>query len=212
MKRENPQNLVDDENALQFSGKERRLTIRRRRTMMAGSWLAKSAMAGTQQPIKDQVYVAAAPLQAAKGPPQLLMSAAYSLNLSWELQHFMVIIQPITTTSSSSHQPVVFDFQPKDPDNVFTALAVMSGRSVPGKVQRRKLTKLPRTKCWYVGSSENATEVAAKFGKNWITELKVGHHDCRHYTNGLVEVLTGEKLVLEQLRRNVLKEGLGSAS
>ncbi|CAN0927222.1 hypothetical protein LINGRAHAP2_LOCUS35766 [Linum grandiflorum] len=161
------------------------------------------AVAGTQHLIKKHdVYVAAVPLRAAKGPPQLLMSVAYSLNLSWDLQHFMAIIKP-TTNNTSTHPVVVFDFQPKDPENVFTALAVMSGRSVPGVVRRRKLTKLPRTKCWHVGSSSRdvAEEVAAEFGQKWITELKVGHHDCRHYTNGLVEALTGEKLVLEQLRR-----------
>ena len=40
---------------------------------------------------RDDVYVAAVPLTAAKGPPQLLMSTAYSLRLSWDFQHFMVL-------------------------------------------------------------------------------------------------------------------------
>lgn len=39
----------------------------------------------------SDVYVAAVPLRATKGPPQLVMSAAYSVYLSWDLQHFMVL-------------------------------------------------------------------------------------------------------------------------
>lgn len=49
----------------------------------------------------------------------------------------------------------------------------------------RKLTKLPRNKCWFVGSSElDAVEMAIKFNESWETDLRVGHHDCRDYTNG----------------------------
>ncbi|XP_062107688.1 uncharacterized protein LOC133818680 [Humulus lupulus] len=79
---------------------------------------------------RDQVYVAALPLRASKGPPQLLMSTAYSLNL-WDFQHFMVLIK---LPSSPPHsQVLVYDFQPKDLENMFVALEVLSGRSVPGK-------------------------------------------------------------------------------
>ena len=53
----------------------------------------------TLQAGRDEVYVATMPLRATKGPPQLLMSAAYSLNL-WDLQHFMVIIKPSSPTLS----------------------------------------------------------------------------------------------------------------
>jgi hypothetical protein len=52
---------------------------------------------------REEVYVAAMPLRATKGPPQLLMSAAYSLNL-WDFQHFMVIIKP----SSPSQVSILF--------------------------------------------------------------------------------------------------------
>lgn len=48
---------------------------------------------------RDEVYVATMPLRATKGPPQLLMSAAYSLNL-WDLQHLFVIIKPSSPTLS----------------------------------------------------------------------------------------------------------------
>jgi hypothetical protein len=56
---------------------------------MAAS-LAKAAVLARG---KDEVYVAATPLRATKGPAQLLMSTTYSLNL-WDLQHFVVIIKP----------------------------------------------------------------------------------------------------------------------
>ncbi|EEF30094.1 uncharacterized protein LOC8268231 [Ricinus communis] len=158
------------------------------------SLLAKSALLKRG---KDEVYVAAVPLRATKGAARLVMSAAYSLNL-WNLQHFMVIIKP----PSHSQAFLVFDFQPKDPENIYTALAVLSGRPVPGTVLVRKVTKLPRSKCWFVGSSkqDDATDVATRFNSSWDTSLKVGRHDCRDYTNGLVELLTGEEHVLERLR------------
>ncbi|PON77102.1 PTB domain engulfment adapter [Trema orientale] len=149
---------------------------------------------------RDQVYVAAVPLRATKGPPQLLMSAAYSLNL-WDLQHFMVIIKP--HSPPPDFQVLVYDFQPKDPENIYAALEVLSGRPIPGAILTRKLSKLPRNKCWFVGSSKvNATDMACEFNKNWGTDLRVSHHDCRDYTNGLVEYLTGEKYVLERLQRS----------
>ena len=49
---------------------------------------------------RDEVYVASMPLRAAKGPAQLVMSAAYSLNY-WHLQHFMVILKPSSRTPLS---------------------------------------------------------------------------------------------------------------
>ncbi|RDX69960.1 hypothetical protein CR513_50858 [Mucuna pruriens] len=155
------------------------------------SLLSKSAMVRGI----DEVYVAAMPLRATKGPPQLLMSAAYSLNF-WDLQHFFVIIKP-----SSPSQVLVFDFQPKDPEDIYVALAALYGRAVPGAVLVRKLKKLPRNKCWLVGYSEaDAVEIAKEFNKKWETNLRIGLHDCRDYTNGLVRQLTGEKEVLKRLR------------
>ncbi|PIN17521.1 hypothetical protein CDL12_09799 [Handroanthus impetiginosus] len=145
---------------------------------------------------RDEVYVAALPLRATKGPAQLLMSTAYSLNF-WDLQHFMVIIKP----SSPSHQALVYDFQPRDPENILVAGAALSGRKVSGVILVRKIGKLPKRKCWFVGySKENAIDAALKFNENWETDLRIGLHDCRNYTQGLVEHLTGEKAVLEHLR------------
>ncbi|XP_039029998.1 uncharacterized protein LOC120164309 isoform X2 [Hibiscus syriacus] len=136
---------------------------------------------------KDEVYVAAVALRATKGPAQLFTSAAYFLSV-WDLQHFMAI---------------VFYFQPEDPEDIYTALAALYGRAVPGIVLTRKLRKLPRSRCWFVGYSEgDAVDKAYEFSNTWEVDLRVGLHDCRHYTNGLVEQLTGEKPVLEHLRSN----------
>ncbi|KAF7141561.1 hypothetical protein RHSIM_Rhsim06G0171800 [Rhododendron simsii] len=148
---------------------------------------------------RDEVYVGAVPLRAAKGPAQLVMSAAYSLNL-WDLQHFIVIIKP---SSSPLSQVLVFDFQPQDPENLYVALAALSGQKIPGVVLTRKLPKLPKRKCWFIGQSRlDAVDAANRFNENWQTDLRIGHHDCRNYTNGLVEYLTGEKYALEHLTRN----------
>ncbi|XP_039029993.1 uncharacterized protein LOC120164309 isoform X1 [Hibiscus syriacus] len=149
---------------------------------------------------KDEVYVAAVALRATKGPAQLFTSAAYFLSV-WDLQHFMVIIKPSSTPLDS--QAIVFYFQPEDPEDIYTALAALYGRAVPGIVLTRKLRKLPRSRCWFVGYSEgDAVDKAYEFSNTWEVDLRVGLHDCRHYTNGLVEQLTGEKPVLEHLRSN----------
>ncbi|KAL5798026.1 hypothetical protein ACOSQ2_002846 [Xanthoceras sorbifolium] len=164
---------------------------------MASSLFTNSVAVVTERG-RDEVYVAALPLTATKGPAQLLMSTAYSLNL-WDLQHFMVIIKP--SSPPPDFQAIVFDFQPKDPENIYTAIEVLSGRAVSGAVLVRKLTKLPRNKCWFVGSSKlDTVDLAMKFNENWETDLRVGQHDCRDYTNGLVEHLTGKKQVLEDLK------------
>eukprot|EP00268_Persea_americana_P035967 TRINITY_DN35436_c0_g1_i6.p1 TRINITY_DN35436_c0_g1~~TRINITY_DN35436_c0_g1_i6.p1 ORF type:complete len:133 (+),score=25.21 TRINITY_DN35436_c0_g1_i6:163-561(+) len=79
---------------------------------------------------RDAVYVAALPLRATKGPAQMLMTAAYSLNF-WDLQHYLVIIRP----SSPHSQAFAFDFQPQDPESLYVALAAISRRPVPGLFQ-----------------------------------------------------------------------------
>ncbi|XP_041007000.1 uncharacterized protein LOC121251729 [Juglans microcarpa x Juglans regia] len=135
------------------------------------------------------------------------MSAAYSLNL-WDLQHFMVLIKPSSHFLLLRNEALVFDFQPQDPENIYVALDVISGRAVPGIILMRKLKNLPTRKCWYVGSLPmDAVDIACNFNKSWETDLRVGQHDCRDYTNGLVEYLTGQKDVLECLRSST--SGLG---
>ncbi|KAL7582379.1 uncharacterized protein LOC111904976 isoform X1 [Lactuca sativa] len=143
------------------------------------------------------VFVAAVPLTATKGAPQLLMSTAYSFSLSWDLQHFMVL----TSSADLPSQVMVFDFQPQDPESIYAALAAISGRKIPGVLQTRMMKKLPKTKCWKVGSCKvDVVDAIHKFNSNWDTDLIIGRHDCRHYTNGLVECLTGKKYVLDRLR------------
>lgn len=142
-----------------------------------------------------EVYVAAVPLRAPRGPPQLLMSTVFSLNL-FDLHHYMVIIN-----STSASEAIVYDFQPEDPEDVFTAVAALSGKEIPGVVLTRKLKKLPKRKCWFVGYSESdAVEGRVRgFNEKWDTDLRIGVHDCRNYANELVEYLTGQKSVLEKL-------------
>ncbi|XP_054796344.1 uncharacterized protein LOC129301774 isoform X2 [Prosopis cineraria] len=131
---------------------------------------------------RDEVYVAAMPLRASKGPAQLVMSAAYSLNI-WDFQHFMVILKPSSPFPPPS-QVLVFDFQPNDPEDIYVALAVLSGKEVPGSVLVRKMKTLPGRKCWFVGYSEaDGVGIANEFNKTWDTYLRVGLHDCRDYTN-----------------------------
>lgn len=73
---------------------------------------------------------------------------------------------------------------------------------VQGTLLSRKLTRLPKRRCWFVGySEEDSLDIALKFNDTWETDWRMGIHDCRNYANGLVECLTGEKLVLERLRR-----------
>ncbi|XP_071730040.1 uncharacterized protein [Rutidosis leptorrhynchoides] len=150
----------------------------------------------------EVLFVAAVPLRASRGPPQLLMSTAYSLNLSWDLQHFMVLSTSPALTLPS--QVMVFDFQPQDPENIYSAISALSGSKLPGVVQIRKMKNLPKTRCWRVGSCNyvDVVDAVIKFNSCWDTDLVVGQNDCRHYTNGLVEYLTGEKYVLDRLRRN----------
>ncbi|KAL0292008.1 UNVERIFIED_CONTAM: hypothetical protein Sradi_7005800 [Sesamum radiatum] len=137
---------------------------------------------------RDEVFVAAVPLRATPLPPaNFLISTAYSLNF-WNFQHFMVIIKPSSPPPRSHHQALVYDFQPEDPENIWVAVAALSGRKVPGVILVRKLKKLPTRKCWFVGYSKaNAIDAAMKFNEDWATDLRIGHHDCRDYSQAIAE-------------------------
>lgn len=55
-----------------------------------------------------------------------------------------------------------------------------------GVLQTRMMKKLPKTKCWKVGSCKvDVVDAIHKFNSNWDTDLIIGRHDCRHYTNGI---------------------------
>ncbi|KAF2613928.1 hypothetical protein F2Q70_00010425, partial [Brassica cretica] len=126
----------------------------------------------------DAIYVATVPLKATAGPPQLIMSMAYSLNI-WNLQHFMVLIKP---SSSIPQEVIVFDFQPVNPESAEAAVSIISGKSVPGSDSQTIISNLILKGImpwkWQL--------MAIEFNSSWVTGLRVGFHDCRHYTNELL--------------------------
>ncbi|XP_028551529.1 uncharacterized protein LOC110099314 [Dendrobium catenatum] len=86
-------------------------------------------------------------------------------------------------------------------------LSVLFSGQVAGVVLKRSLRRIPKIRCWFVGfSNVDGVELANNFSEGWSTQLIVGKHDCRHYTNGLVEHLTGERSVLERLSPHWLKK------
>ncbi|KAK1295930.1 hypothetical protein QJS10_CPB15g01548 [Acorus calamus] len=129
---------------------------------------------------RDAVYVAAVPLRVAGGPARMMMSAAHDLNM-WDLQRYMVALKP----PSPHNQIIVYDFQPQNPEDVWVAIAALSSQSVPGVVLERNLKRLPSKSCWFVGLLRpEGLEVAKEFNRRWPTDLKIGHHHCRHYADG----------------------------
>ncbi|KAK3032009.1 hypothetical protein RJ639_036214, partial [Escallonia herrerae] len=200
-----------------------------------------SILSSAKTPItggRDEVYVAAVALRATKRPGQLLMSTAYALNL-WDMQHFMVIINPSSPPHSQKIESKLLlrngfktqfqHFQPQDPESIsvdcstcssirqegtsrvavknialLSETSFLTAERATGSILTRKPTKLPKAKCWFIKSSEvDAVDATHKFNQCWETDLRIGQHDCRDYTNGLVEYLTGEKDVLERLQGSV---------
>lgn len=144
-----------------------------------------------------EVYVGSMALRATPGPAQWGLSTAYSMRY-WHLQHFMVLFKP----PQQNGPCVVFDFQPKDPMNPFISLAALCGCGVPGIVQERELSTLPTKRHWLIGKArkEICISEARIFNQRWDTELKLGEHDCRHYTNALIEHVAGEHNILGFLK------------
>ncbi|GLJ05500.1 hypothetical protein SUGI_0019120 [Cryptomeria japonica] len=147
-----------------------------------------------------KVYVGSMRLRATPGPAQWAFSTAYSV-ACWDVQHFIVLFKP-----QHAYGPcLLFDFQPKDPTNPHIALAALFGHGVPGIVQKRELPKLPTKRYWLIGEAEKDVSIqrATEFNQHWATELKLGEHDCRHYTNALIEHIMGEHNVLGRLRNTI---------
>ncbi|KAJ0965149.1 hypothetical protein J5N97_026287 [Dioscorea zingiberensis] len=87
----------------------------------------------------------------------------------------------------------VFDFQPQDPEDFYAAFSAAFQRPIPGLVLKRAMTRLPKSRCWFVGySSSDGVDVANKFSEDWQTDLIVGKHDCRHYTNDSPSLRAGK--------------------
>ncbi|KAI6672669.1 hypothetical protein NL676_000575 [Syzygium grande] len=123
---------------------------------------------------RDKAYVAAPPFRATTEPFQSVTSALHALHL-WDLQHFVVIIKTSSPPSNSKAWRI-------DP--------------------RRKLTRLPKRRCWFVVySEEDSLDTVLKFNNTWETDWRMGIHDCHNYANVLVKRLTGEKYVLKHSRR-----------
>lgn len=54
-----------------------------------------------------------------------------------------------------------------------------------GTLLRRKLTRLPKRRCWFVGySEEDSLDTVLKFNNTWETDWRMGTHDCHNYANG----------------------------
>ncbi|RID72118.1 hypothetical protein BRARA_C04024 [Brassica rapa] len=117
---------------------------------------------------------------------------------------FIVLSKTLDFKASNSIlfriEAIVFDFQPVNPESIEAAISILSRKSIRGVVMQRKLKNVPKQRCWMVGSSKgnNAMEMAIEFNSSWVTGLRVGFHDCRHYTNELVEHLTGEVQIVER--------------
>lgn len=66
--------------------------------------------------------------------------------------------------------------------------------NISGVVLKRKLARLPKRRCWFVGFSTCSNQeddtgsinVAENFTNAWNTDLIIGKRDCRHFTNGIV--------------------------
>ncbi|XLR06708.1 hypothetical protein S83_034646, partial [Arachis hypogaea] len=83
-----------------------------------------------------------------------------------------------------SFQLLVYDFQPKDPEDPYAAIAVLFGRSVPRQIFTTLYLIVFFIPSHLVGySKEDAEKVATEFNKTWEISLRVGVNDCRHYTN-----------------------------
>lgn len=142
------------------------------------------------------VYVGSMPLRAPPGPAQWAISSVDTLGFP-HLQHFFTILQPTLRGPC-----VVFDFQPSNPEDVYTAVIALSGGIIPGIVLEREISRLPARKCWLISKTMAGRGIqdAVKFNDQWDTQLQLWKHDCRHHTEALVEFLTGEKEVLQKLK------------
>ncbi|CAD6250503.1 unnamed protein product [Miscanthus lutarioriparius] len=61
----------------------------------------------------------------------------------WDLQHFMMLLRPDPALA----QALVFDFQPRDPEDALAALAVLSRREIPGMMDD---LNTPTVSVWHI--------------------------------------------------------------
>ncbi|KAL5207078.1 hypothetical protein ABZP36_031513 [Zizania latifolia] len=89
-------------------------------------------------------------------------------------------------SSSSCHgwsQAFVFDFQPREPEDVLAAFAALSQSKIPGVVRRRTLRRVPDTRRWLVvhcdgdGDGDAAVHAADRFSERWPTAARLSRRD-----------------------------------
>lgn len=147
-----------------------------------------------------EVYVASVPLRAPAGAAQVF-DFMKNFAVFANFQHYITIIKPYEEAPCT-----VLDFQPMNPEDPMTAVAVLMGQNIPGVIQERTLSRLPNQRCWLIGpmKPELSLEDAVTFSRNYNSELSLGINDCRHHTLDLVEYLTGESMnLIEEARREV---------
>ncbi|KAI5066326.1 hypothetical protein GOP47_0018950 [Adiantum capillus-veneris] len=141
------------------------------------------------------VHVGSMPLRAPPGPARWALASA---DRFLSIQHFYTILQPISGSSPCT----IFDFQPQNPEDLYTALYGLSGGVIPGIILERTIACLPTRRCWRVGVTKDCISMkdAVEFNRNWDMSLQLCKHDCRHHTDAFVEFLTGEKDILQTLK------------
>ncbi|KAH7440815.1 hypothetical protein KP509_03G011900 [Ceratopteris richardii] len=141
------------------------------------------------------VHVGTMPMRATPGPAQWVLSSA---DRFLSVQHYFTILQPLPTLSPCT----AYDFQPANPEDPYTVVVALSGGGIHGVILERTLSRLPSKRCWKVGAAKDhlSMKEVAEFNRKWDTTLQLGKHDCRHYTDGLVEFLTGEKGIIQRLK------------
>lgn len=141
----------------------------------------------------SKVYVAAVPLEGFEAA-QRLLGDRYPDQLAL---HTMVILQTGDGTITA------FDFLPINPTAISTTASLLSGGTVHGVARTQHLRRLPRRRCWLVGTSplgdSKATSVALSFQAAWHCQLRLMSHDCRHHTAALVDALCDELAVFDRL-------------
>ncbi|BBN17714.1 hypothetical protein MPTK1_7g16440 [Marchantia polymorpha subsp. ruderalis] len=146
------------------------------------------------------VFVGAMPIRLPPFSPRPLAPALARMGAI----HFYTVVQ---RPSPGGFPYVYFDFLPESPEDPAVAFGALLGQRIPGIVQERNLRRLPTKSCWWIGKTaeDKGVESVREFNELWDKRLLLFRHDCRHYTDALVDHLTGEAGVIErvmELKRN----------
>eukprot|EP00897_Mesotaenium_endlicherianum_P009680 jgi/Mesen1/8740/ME000052S08174 len=149
-----------------------------------------------------EVYVATIPLEVPQGPPIWAVALGNAV-FPPLAEHYMTVVK------NQTGECLVFDFRPLDPNIPMVAVKVLLGQPVPGRVQMRPLSRPPSKRCWFVSKAlpHRDPQSAQEFSQSWDTNLKALRNDCRHYTDALVEHLTGVKGIVSELNQQRFYDG-----